>query len=291
MRKMKSKKAYFDYLTRRLDSGESKNVVIATTVDIISRQLKKNNRVKVLDIGCFSGAMLNRIYQELPDGLRKKVDLVGVDSDREAMDYGNSKYRIIKYFGANLEKKIPLTELFNVIIICNVLHELFPESEIKTRVGEINRVFSDISKLLVDGGEIVLLDGIKPDDAKLDIEIEMISEKWGDKFERLLREYEAAELKGERLSDLKIKTNMFTLAVFLTKARYMDEEYWKSESRQLYQFYSVDNFRNMIEKAGLKVECLETQALSEDVLKAMIAPASFQGDLPVKNILIVAKKY
>lgn len=287
---MTDKSAYFDYLTRRLDNGESKNVVISTTIGIIKKLLENRTNLRMLDVGCFSGAMLNRIYRELPEDLRSRMSLMGVDSDREAMQYGGNKYGLITYVEANLEGKIPLVKQFDVIILCNVLHELFPNDDLVKRRNKIKKVYKQLADLLVDGGQLILLDGIKPDDFDSKVKIELISEEWGNKFERLVKEYSAVELYGKRLSAKKVMTDKFALSVFLTKARYLDEEYWKSEAAQLYQYFTARDFEEMVEYAGMKLVLIEPQAVDGNVAGKMIEKISVEVDLPAKNVLVVADK-
>ena len=286
---MPDKNAYFDYLTKRLDSGESKNIVISTTVDIISKQLRSKKTTRVLDVGCFSGAMLNRINQELPSNFRDRVSYVGIDSDQDAMQHGSNKYGLITFVQTNLEKKINLVKQYDVIILCNVLHELFPNEEIEIRRERIKSVFQGVSKLLNGEGEIILLDGIRPNDADKEIEIELVNETWRKKFEKLVKEYTAASLTLKNISKNKIKTNKFTLSVFLTKARYLDKEYWTSEAEQLYQYFSAKDFEGMINKSGLHVEEVTPQALEIEKATEMIIISSLSEELPAKNVLIVAK--
>lgn len=287
---MTDRSAYFEYLTRRLDSGESKNIVISTTVETIVKLLKDKKKLQVLDVGCFSGAMLNRIYQELPNDLRNRVHLTGIDSDKEAMRYGAKKYKNIAFFEANLEEKISLVNRFDVVILCNVLHELFPNKSIEVRKDKIKKIYKQISDLLVEGGVLILLDGVKPDDSGRKIEIELVSREWGDKYEKLVNEYMAIKLEGKRLSDKKIMTNIFSLSVFLTKVRYLDKEYWKNEATQLYQYFSKNDFEDMVEDAKMKLVMAEPQYLDKKLVSEMIKSIPTEVDYPAKNILVVAMK-
>ena len=73
MNKQEQKDAYTRYLTERLDNGQSKNIVISTTAGLIVQRAQELARVRVLDVGCFSGAMLNRIREEVPTEIQDKV--------------------------------------------------------------------------------------------------------------------------------------------------------------------------------------------------------------------------
>lgn len=287
---MKSREAYFDYLTRRLDNGESDNVAIYATADSIERQLAKKERVRVLDVGCFSGAMLNRILREVPEDLRERVDLFGVDSDIEAMEHGRKKYGNVEYHSSDIETGIEVEGEFDVILLANVLHELFPNEELGVRRRLVSEVFVGVTTLLADEGEVVMLDGLRPDDPGKLVEVHMVSEDWVRRFERLQREYTAADLSLNRLGGTRVRTNALSLSVLITKARYLDEEYWGSEARQLYQYNDEVAYRRMVEEAGLCVIRFEPQLLKESVWGEMVTRVESGDYLPVKNVLVVSRR-
>lgn len=67
------KSAYEHYLTERLDSGQSQNIVIPITADLIRKRIMEKGTARVIDIGCFSGAMLERVRKELPQKFRLQL--------------------------------------------------------------------------------------------------------------------------------------------------------------------------------------------------------------------------
>ena len=49
----------------------------------IKELLKEKPIIYIVDIGCFSGSVINRIYENLPIKLRNRVRLTGIDNNRE----------------------------------------------------------------------------------------------------------------------------------------------------------------------------------------------------------------
>ena len=289
-RKMRSKEAYFDYLNQRLDSGESKNVAIYATVESIERQLQNKERIKVLDVGCFSGAMLNRIFRELSEESQVRIDLFGIDSDIEATEHGRKKYGNIEYWQVNIEDGLDMEGKFDIVMLVNVLHELFPKTNLDARKKKISEVFLDVASLLSDGGEIILLDGLRPDNPNQIVEVTLTSDEWIDRFEKLGNEYAVAELFVQRIGDRQIRTDVLGLAIFITKARYVNEDYWESEAQQLYQYYNHNDFIRLVQDAGLELVRFEPQPLKSEIWKEMIDKVNPDGVFPAKNVLIVARK-
>lgn len=282
------KDSYFDYLTKRLDSGESSNIAVLETIKIIKKKLKKKELIKVLDVGCFSGAMLNRILNGLSKSERDQVEAVGLDCDKVVMEKGSNKYQDIIYIYSQIENNIPLIKQFDIVLISNVLHEIAPKDGVLSRIKKIKNVFSDITNLVKEKGNIIVLDGCKPDNNSL-ITINFQNKKDQDLFIEFSKKYKALKIKCNISKD-GITTNEISLTAFLTKARYLNEDYWESESKQLYQYFSEKDFLTMFKKNNLKVTKNEPQYFTEETLKSMFKNIKPNIQKPTKNILLIAEK-
>lgn len=282
------KESYFDYLTKRLDSGESNNIAVLETIKIIKKKLKKKELIKVLDVGCFSGAMLNRILNGLSKSERNQIKAIGLDFDKEVMEKGSSKYQDIIYIYSQIEKNIPLIEQFDIILISNVLHEIALNEDMSSKIKKIKSVFSNIVNLVKENGNIIVLDGCKPDNNNL-ITINFQNKKDQDLFIEFSKKYKVLKVKCN-ISKPGITTNEISLTAFLTKARYLNQDYWESESKQLYQYFSENDFLKMFKKNNLKVIKNEPQYFTEESLKSIFKNIKPNIQKPAKNILIIAEK-
>lgn len=282
------KESYFEYLTKRLDSGESNNIAVTKTIEVLKEKLKKQDKVKILDIGCFSGAMLNRILNGLSQDERTRVNAVGYDFDREVMQRGANKYSDIVYIYGQAEEVFPFVEQFDIILLSNILHEVAPTKNIEIRRKKIKDVFANIVKIMTKDGNIIILDGCRPEKNNKVI-INFTDEKDKKLFAEFSKKYKALKIKYSELDD-EITTDEVSLTVFLTKARYMDKEYWESESKQLYQYFSENDFLKMFRENNLKVVNSEPQNFSEDQMNGLFKSIKPKIRTPSKNILLIAKK-
>lgn len=98
----------------------------------------------ILDVGCASGWFLSKIHARYP-----KAKCAGIDTYKEAIDYGKRKYRKLKLFYADGHKVPFKKNSFDVIICTEVLeHVISPEKVLR----EIERV------LTKDGIAIIEMD-------------------------------------------------------------------------------------------------------------------------------------
>ncbi len=280
--KLGARAEYFRYLTARLDRGESKNIVISTSADLIKQKLAAQEIVRVLDVGCFSGAMLNRIAHEVGLDHRNRLRLTGVDQDEEVMEIGAGKYPDITYTSADLKGPLPLVAQYDIVILSNVLHEVIDGNGFEKNKSLVYPVFSRITGLLNPGGSIVVFDGLKPDESDKQIIVNFQEESQRQMFEIFAEKYKATRIVIRRYEGKAVSTTVGSLAAFLTKARYLNETYWKSESEQLYQYFTLDDFIQMIEANKLTVDRAEPQHFSPEETNKTIISTEPEIKLPAK---------
>lgn len=96
---------------------------------------------KILDVGCASGWFLSHIATHYPT-----VKCVGVDIYKEAIDYGNKRYKTIKLIQGDAQQLPFPNEFFDLIICTEVLeHVTFPK-----------KVLNEIERVLTPGGKAIL---------------------------------------------------------------------------------------------------------------------------------------
>lgn len=288
-------KDYCAYLTLRLDKGISKNPVVKEVGKLIQEKLKRKPIVHIIDIGCFSGSLINRIYKNLPTRFRKQVRLTGVDNDRESLEKGKENYQEITFVIAGLLKGIPLIEQYDIAILSNVLHEVYSE-KIQKNLGPliaakaVKSAVRRVINLLNTDGYLVMLEGIKPSFPSKDVVIKPATSLVLEKFFKFAKKYKVVPIKLEKLPDKKIKTNLGSLAAFLTKARYLNKSYWKQESLELYQFFTTGDFKRMLRGEKMKIVKFELQKFSRAEIRKQIKSIKPDVQIPAKNVLIVVKK-
>lgn len=288
-------KGYYAYLTRRLDKGISRNPVVRETEKRVKEMLKRKQVVHIADIGCFSGSVINRVYENLPVKLKDRVRLVGIDNYNEALAEGKKNYPAITFVVGDLCQKISLINQYGIVILSNVLHEVYSEVVRRERDSingkkAVGFALHNAASLLDKAGYLVVLDGIKPGFSSRDITVEFANRLVLGKFLDFAKKYRAQPIKAGSSPEKMVRTNIGSLAAFLTKARYLEESYWKRESLELYQCFTAMDFKKVLEKEKMEIVKFELQTFSRTEIQKQIKSITPSIAIPAKNVLIVAKK-
>lgn len=292
MSKSEQDSSYYTYLTERMDRGESENIVMPTVVEMITQHLETKADVSVLDMGCFNGAMLNQIWILTPEILRPRVSYIGAEIDEGLVSDGRQRYSGLNFEQADLAESISHLGLHDIVIISNVLHELIPDdtedaNSIESTVG---RAVQKVASITKEGGSLVVLDGLKPEEDEKEIVLSHRSAELRDQYNLFAEEYSAFNVRAEEVGHNETKTRLKDLAAFLTKARYLKKEYWPIERQQLYQFFTREQFIRVIESSRFSVERFEPQTFPQEQTDRIFDSVKPDIEFPAKNVLIVAKR-
>jgi ubiquinone/menaquinone biosynthesis C-methylase UbiE len=109
----------------------------------------ENNPTNVLDVGCASGWFLSNLKKKYPNS-----KCVGVDKYKDAIVYGNKKYKNLKLVYADAHKLPFKSKTFDLVICTEVLEHV---EDPKTVVREIERVLVKKGSAVVemDSGNIL----------------------------------------------------------------------------------------------------------------------------------------
>lgn len=137
---------FFDNLGREYDAKflnlnhQGARLVYRTYADLIANHIPSDNS-NILEIGCGSGIFLRY--------LRKKgyKNTYGMDLSLRILEYAHSKDKCAKHVRGDAQS-LPFKEFFNCVVLQDALHH----------IRDIDRCFSEIEKVLVPGGVIVILD-------------------------------------------------------------------------------------------------------------------------------------
>lgn len=284
------KRAYHAYLTRKVDRGV-KNIVVDTTTKILLTKISQSNRqVRVADIGCFTGSIANRIYHDLPSSIRKKTEFFGLDKNKKIIALASRQRPHISFMKYDLSKKPVRIKPFQVIILSNVLHELYSEKlpDIEHAKRSVVQAIRNIRNLMSPDGYLVVLDGILPDNSDQSIKIEFLSKHGLREFIRFSQSDYISHITCRKLGGNVIETTIAGLASYLTKARYLKKDYWNQESQQVYQYFTANDFRKTLLSMGIQPEEIIPQPIAQVDKKLRILTPNIE--VPPKNILIKARR-
>lgn len=100
------------------------------------------NPKKILDVGVASGWFLSNVVKQFD-----KLDGVGIDIYKEAIDYGKNKYKNLIFKVSDAHKLLFPNSSFDVVICCEVLEHVVDPNKV---VKEMKRVLSDDGVLIVE---------------------------------------------------------------------------------------------------------------------------------------------
>jgi ubiquinone/menaquinone biosynthesis C-methylase UbiE len=177
------------------------NAFVSARYKQVVALIPRNNKIRILDIGCGDGVLL---------GLIGRGQLYGVDPDQDSLDFAAQKIKA-KLVRAKAEKLPFGNNFFNVVIATEIIEHL---SKPEKLLAEANRV-------LKSGGRLIMTTPIKSDTLS----------------DRLhVREFEPAELKRLcRRYFKRVKINLshplwlkkvYTWSVGLTGKYYFDLGRW-----------------------------------------------------------------
>lgn len=288
----KAESAYYVYLTERMDKGESKNIVIPTAAELITKLLLKKPIVRVLDVGCFNGAMLNQIRLNTPTELRQRVYFTGTEIDKSLIENGRKKYPELTFNKIDLDKTLPDLGQHDIVILSNVLHEIIPNPN--NGIADVEKVIhttlDSISSFMAVQGNLLILDGLRPDNDSEEIEICFTASEPYELYKLFADKYSAFKVQVTDLGGNVVQTRVKDLVAFLTKARYLFEDYWPIESQQIYQYFDTQQFNKALGLSGFTVERFDPQKFTQEHLNSMFTSTNPKIEYPAKNVLIVATK-
>lgn len=289
MEKLGPNNEYHKYLTEKLDEG-SPNIVVESVSSLIDRNFLSSKNLRIADLGCYTGSIINRVYNLLPDDLRNKTVLVGFDLDSEIINEASLTRPHISFFQQNLSEEIKKHEPFNILILSNILHEIYsPCLPDKNKAkSQVTKALSNVQKLTKPGGFIVLLDGILPDDSSKNIDIKFANTSGYDKFIKFNKSGYVINIPCKENDNLIITTTLVGLASFLSKSRYLDTSFWEQEAEQVYHYFSQEDFKESLLSYGFTITEQIFQKVDDVEKKLQILDTSIK--IPYKNTLIVARQ-
>jgi SAM-dependent methyltransferase len=277
---------YFNYLTKRLDDGTGNNVFVFESIKIIKDELELNPIVNLLDLGCFSGALLNNILSNLSGMERDRIRAVGVDINESVLERGSHKYLDIIFLVSNLEKSLPLISQYNILLLSNTLHEIV-NNHSNELINDSVKVLEKMVFLLKTGGKIIFLDGVKPD-KNMTIKVKFFNNYY-EKFKEFSEIYLTHPINYSEDNKL-ICIDLISLSTFFSKERYLETSFWDKESNEIYQLFSKKEILEIFKYLDLKIITKEVQFYKEDYINSILEVITPKKVKIPKNILITAEK-
>lgn len=281
--------AYHEYLTE-IERGKDNLVIKYTTEAINSRLANFAGPINIVDIGSYNGAMLNGIYMRLPESLRKKVQLYGFDFEDEILGEGRRKHPHINFQHYDITKPTSNGTSFDLAILSNILHEVYSGHIRDHKAGTlaVQNALGNVVKMIKEGGYIVLMDGMKPTTGDQLVTLDITKDNIRRDLQIFSQNTYVTPISYRLTENGFIKITLEDLAIFLSKAKYMHRGFWDLESRQVYHYFTEEEFRTQMDIASLKIVDFLPQHFDNTIGIEMVEPQGII--LPAKNTLIFAQK-
>lgn len=286
---MNRRRQYYDYLTE-IERGKENPVIRFVTELLRNGKYKTKPQIDIADFGCFNGGMLNQIYQLIPRGMQKRIRLYGYDNDSSVLKIGRKMFSHITFSNLDIRDNPVINQSHDLIIISNILHEVY-STEVKSHSKGIETVLKSLRKIgdtLTPKGDLIFLDGLKPSESQKIVTVTFSdNEQLADLYLLKASNYRSP-ISFTKNEDGSINISLLDLGTYLTKAKYLHRDFWESEARQIYQYFTFDEYQTILNKCGFRV--LQSIPQPPNIGSNLTITNPIGIMLPAKSILIYAQK-
>lgn len=289
MERDNSKKDYCGYLTEKLDKGLP-NIVVDTVLGLIKQNFLDSKDLKIADLGCYTGSIINRIYLSLSPEAKKNTILVGFDIDSEIIKEASVVRPHILFVNQDLSSDIKTDDTFDIVILSNLLHEIYSSSLPDTNKAkkQISNSLENVKNLTKIGGFMVLLDGILLNNPMRKIDIKFKDVLDCDKFIKFSNSGYVLDVPCEVKGNSILTTTVQGFASYLSKSRYLDTSFWDQEAQQIYHYFTKQEFNKNLLEHGFKIVDQKFQQVEDVESKIEILGGTTK--FPHKNTLIISRR-
>lgn len=250
-----------------------------------------DGRKSILEVGCGEGHLLSSIINLAGSLFTKSV---GVDNNLQAIKRASIFYPEIDFHYIDITKYSSLRNLgkFDVILIVNVLHEIYSVSSLSQSIKFGKQMVSDTIKemscLLNDDGIFVIMDGLEADNSdkdsvkfKLKCSINYFNDFIAD-YRHLYNKYDMLNESAE----VEMMSRDFTR--FITKLRFVNGPLWDIEKTESYQYYTEKEFFEKLISNGFNV--IKIEKFISNIHNWENSIDITQGNFPFEHIIIIGQK-
>lgn len=228
-------------------STENERVIAGknTAPEIVLKVLEETPKdTTVLDIGPGNG----RLKYSLKD--RPDLSFIGLEYDPELFtNLAGNGYKIINGDAGY----IPLAnESIGIAVSLNTMHEVCDASSYEERQKIFQTEIAELSRVVKRGGEIVIFDGVEPDDCDILATITPINPEASSRLQQFIDTYKAEKIGLTKNGD-KFSGTLKDVVLFQTKALYVDTPQWSGEQNQLYPFLKEKDMLDKLTIGGFEI--------------------------------------
>lgn len=239
---------------------------------------------RILEIGCGQGLLLNEIRKVNPN-----ADCYGIELSHNAVSEGKRKYPHIHFINQDLHLYFnsPEFEQFDIVLSCNVLHELYTQKRMQDGVDKAEdyliTLFAKLRDCLNPGGLFILVDGVLPDDEK-DGTVSFILTEEGARIYDIIRSSYTflREPLPKAAAGQPVTVSSFNFEKFITKSLFAETPDWDIERKESYQYFTRIRLEKILRKLGFMIIREELQVEQWELWQKLVT--ILDGAFPFENI-------
>ncbi len=267
----------------------------------------EKEEIRILDLGTGEGHLL-RVIEQVGKitGFSKKLKLYGFDFDEEMLESARRQNNVKAEFIQLDLRHDTLADYyayFDLVVSVNTLHEVFssylgernikyPVSKMAFAKRKIAALIGEIAKMLTQDGSFILYDGVAP-------ELRLVNKEISFRIKNPILEH----YFEQAISDLALwrvnfnkKEDVYTMKYrdfswFVVTFKYLNTKLWPFECKQIYHYFSEQEFAKAFHSAGLMRESVTYLSSDLGLWKNNISLVGENYDFPPKSIMIVGSKH
>lgn len=296
--------AFWDfYWETRLQAMENlgKREAILAASQLVRRIFRQTGQpVRLLELGCGEGQVVGTLVDSHTQ-LCATQAVIGVDYNALSLARCRRDYPGFQFIEGDFTDMALLARLgkYDVILLVNALHEVFsaaysPElGEVdvplaKKRVGD---ALAGVAGCLSPGGWLLLFDGLEPQgDLDECLTIRFLDRQARADFETFAGQYQPFRISyHETDNSLVVSLSRRDFTRYITKSIFLGKHLWQTERKESYQYFTEEEFREVIDHSGLKITELSTLTVNGEKWRRLVEMIS-QEDFPQEHIMILAQR-
>lgn len=229
---------------------------------------------RIIEFGCGEGATLSLLSEYFQGST-----IVGLDVDRNSLMKARNLANIILVRG-EASQQVFRPSVLDTVIFKFLLHEIYSFE----RNEGVKKALSNAYKVLKADGVLIIYDFLATRPQPVRMKIKSNSAKVN--FMKFAEEFQPRKILYHVEKEWIILEKADCLE-FLTKGNFHD---WEVEKKEAHYYYTLDEFREHLTKAGFKVKSIVKYRFEEEIWKEKLKIVTVNFDNPESYVLIVAEK-
>jgi hypothetical protein len=292
---------YWEVRLQELEDLGKREAILAVSRLVRRLAEQPDQPVRLLELGCGEGQIIGSLVSAHA-GVRAINTSCGIDYFLRSIEKCRRAYPEMTFIEGDFTDTDLMARLgqFEIVLLVNALHEVFSAS-FSTQLGEVDvpvaklrvgQALTGAVKRLAPGGYLLLFDGLETS-GDIQEKLRIRFRHWParrrfDAFAREYRPFRISYQECDAFNTVEMSRRDFTR--YITKSIFLEKKLWQTERLESYQYFNLEEFREIITRLGLKIETLTTLTVNYEKWRSEVEIETPGVDFPVEHILVLAQK-